>query len=292
MTVVRDFITSSGSQQVNYINPMFLCFADRSYCSAETDYVMREHWHEEIEYLIVISGVMHCSVNGEKTDLHAGEGIMVNSKRIHANASPKGESCEFFYVVMHPSCLAASPYIEQKYLAPFLAKENCDFILLKKDDWTNEIMEDLLRMMKTEAKNGFELEIIECAYRSFRIIVQHMPPVTNASPVSSVYDASFKAMLSYIRDHYAEKISLDDIANAGSCGKTLCARLFRRFTSETPGQYLIRCRITRGAELLKTTDKSVTDIAYETGFTSPSHFTQVFRQIMGTTPNRYRKESV
>lgn len=289
MTEARDNMLNDMVQKLHYNNPLFLCYVGHTCCPPETDYVVKEHWHEEIEYLIVTQGVFHYSVNGKQIELHGGEGIMVNSKRIHANFSPAGESCEFRYVIMHPSYLAASPYIEQKYLSPLISPESIDYVFLKKDDWTSEIIEDVLHLMGKEQEEGYELEIIECAYRAFRLIYRNLHPALSDSHVSSVYDASFKAMLGYVRDHYTERISLSDIADAGGCGKTLCAKLFRKFTSETPGQYLIHYRITKGAELLTKTDRSVTEIAYEVGFTGPSHFTQTFRDVMGTTPNQYRQ---
>lgn len=53
----------------------------------------------------------------------------------------------------------------------------------------------------------------------------------------------FKSMLLYIQEHYHEKVSLEEIADVGSVGKTLCAKLFRTYTSKTPGEYLIHYRI-------------------------------------------------
>ena len=87
---------------------------------------------------------------------------------------------------------------------------------------------------------------------------------------------------------YSEKISLEEIANAGNVGKTLCARLFKEYTSRTPGEYLIRYRIQKSIELLTSSEASITDIAYAVGFSSASHYTQTFREITGYTPLKYR----
>ena len=88
-----------------------------------------------------------------------------------------------------------------------------------------------------------------------------------------------------------EKISLEDIARAGNVGKTLCAKLFKKYVSKTPGEYLIFYRIQKSIELLTDTNMSTTEISYATGFSSASHYTKTFRELMGCTPLKYRKEN-
>ena len=89
-----------------------------------------------------------------------------------------------------------------------------------------------------------------------------------------------------------EKVSLEEIADVGSVGKTLCTKLFRTYTSKTPGEYLIHYRIQKSLDLLTYTRDSITDIAYAVGFSSASHYTRTFRDIMGCTPLKYRTNTV
>lgn len=88
-----------------------------------------------------------------------------------------------------------------------------------------------------------------------------------------------------------EKISLEEIAAAGNVGKTLCAKLFKKYVSMTPGDYLIYYRIQKSIELLTKTDLSTTEISYATGFSSASHYTKTFHEMMGCTPLRFRKDN-
>lgn len=288
---LEDEITKDKSQRVKYDNPLFQCIASQTLYSSDILQVIPEHWHEDLEYLIVIDGQLHYTVEGESFVLQKGEGILVNSKRIHSNFSPKDEFCLFYYIIIHPSYVCASPYIEQKYVEPVLRKGTFDYILLKEDTWTAPILEDMLRMFHKPHEEGLELDILEASYRIMRTLYKHFLPEFKEVPVSGVYDTAFKDMLSYIRDHYAEKISLDDLAASGKIGKTLCAKLFKKFTSKTPGDYLIHYRIMKGIDLLKSTDMDITEIAFAVGFSSNSHFTKTFREITGTTPLKYRKDS-
>lgn len=279
------------SEIVNYNNPLFYCFAKQCFYNADSTFIIPEHWHEDIEYLYVIEGKLEYSVNGESITLHAGEGICVNSKRIHSNRSMQGDYCLFYCVILHPSYLCASHYIEQKYVTPVFGPNAFDFLLLKKTDWTAQIIAELQNMFAAPNAEDMELKIIEVSFRILRLLYVNMRSELPLQRNSTQYVNAFKTMVTYIQKHFAEKITLEDIAGAGNVGKTLCAKIFTKFASKTPGDYLIHYRIMKGMELLKESELSVTEISYTTGFNSASHFTKTFKTLIGCTPNKYRNST-
>jgi AraC family transcriptional regulator len=66
------------------------------------------------------------------------------------------------------------------------------------------------------------------------------------------------------------------------------SHLFKQWISTSPYQYLLQQRIERAKQLLKQTDQSIMDIAFECGFNSNSHLGKQFRQLVGITPKAYR----
>lgn len=290
MTETRDLITPGEDklQNINYMNPLFYCFAHKNFYPADVSFNIPEHWHEDIEFLYVISGEMEYSVNGKKIVLHENEGILVPPRRIHSNKSPRGVSCNFYCELLHPTYLCVSPYIEKTYVGPLLGNNSFEYLLLKQDDWTSAIIDEIKNLFQYISTSEFELAILESAFRILRIISKYVEPNMQPEPVSGLYISTFKQMVSYINEHYMEKLSLDDIAFSGNVGKTLCAKIFRKFTQKTPGDYLIHYRITRSMTLLSDSELSVTEIAYATGFNSASHFTKTFKSMIGCTPNKYR----
>ena len=290
MIEVQDIITVKEDrlQDVYYNNPLFYCFAHKNFYPPEVTYNIPEHWHEDIEFLYVSSGEMEYNVNGQKLHLSAGEGICIPPRKIHANRSPRGTSCAFYCVILHPSYLKVSPYIEKTYVNQLLGPGAFDYLLLRHDDWTKEIIDMLLELFESEDTKEFELGILEAAFRFLKILSRNMAENTQYEAASSVYSTTFMQMVSYINDNYMNKIALEEIANAGNVGKTLCAKIFRKFTGKTPGDYLIHYRITQSMKLLTDSEMSITDIAYSTGFNSASYYTKTFRLLIGCTPNKYR----
>lgn len=132
-------------------------------------------------------------------------------------------------------------------------------------------------MFESPDIKNIELEILESFIRMFKILYAHLEKAVLPSPVSAARIGTFKSMLLYIQEHYHEKVSLEEIADVGSVGKTLCTKLFRTYTSKTPGEYLIHYRIQKSLDLLTYTRDSITDIAYAVGFSSASHYTRIFR---------------
>ena len=94
----------------------------------------------------------------------------------------------------------------------------------------------------------------------------------------------------YIRKHFQEDISRDDVAAAVYVTSSYLSRIFRTETGMKITDYLTRCRIEEAKKLLSTTDHSVSDIAVESGFESFSYFSTVFKKVVGVTPVQYRKE--
>ena len=83
-------------------------------------------------------------------------------------------------------------------------------------------------------------------------------------------------------------LTLDMLAGEARMSRFHFLRVFRRVVGSTPHQYLLRTRLHRAAVRLRRTDDPVTLVAFESGFSDLTTFNRRFRNIMGTTPTRYR----
>ena len=89
--------------------------------------------------------------------------------------------------------------------------------------------------------------------------------------------------------HYAEPLDIATLARIAFVSEAHFIRTFRATFGETPNRYLQRRRVERAMYLLRSTDRSVTDICMDVGFSSLGTFSRVFREIVGEPPSAYRQ---
>ena len=88
---------------------------------------------------------------------------------------------------------------------------------------------------------------------------------------------------------YAEPLDVRAVAAVAHVSEAHFIRSFRAAFGETPHRYLQRRRVERSMFLLRETDRSVTEICFDVGFTSLGTFSRTFRDIVGETPSGYRR---
>jgi transcriptional regulator GlxA family with amidase domain len=90
---------------------------------------------------------------------------------------------------------------------------------------------------------------------------------------------------------YSEPLDIAALARIACVSQAHFIRTFRATFGETPHRYLQRRRVERSMFLLRESDRSVTDICLDVGFTSLGTFSRTFREIVGQSPVAYRKSS-
>src|SRR5881392_3312317 len=90
---------------------------------------------------------------------------------------------------------------------------------------------------------------------------------------------------------YAEPLDVRAVAAVAHLSEAHFIRTFRATFGETPHRYLQRRRVERSMFLLRETDRSVTEICLDVGFTSLGTFSRTFRAIVGRSPTEYRRRS-
>lgn len=95
----------------------------------------------------------------------------------------------------------------------------------------------------------------------------------------------------YIDQHYADNISLDQLANRAFVNKFHLIHVFTKQFGVSPINYLIERRLEESKFLLKNTHMSVTDVSKAVGFSSPAFFTKRFKTSVGCTPLSFRKNT-
>lgn len=93
----------------------------------------------------------------------------------------------------------------------------------------------------------------------------------------------------YIRQHYGEQISLEEVSAHVGLTPAYLSALFKKETEEGFAHYLMGVRIDAARELLRSTNDSVADICRQVGYNDIRHFTRIFEKAVGVKPGTYRK---
>lgn len=94
----------------------------------------------------------------------------------------------------------------------------------------------------------------------------------------------------YTKQNYQKKdLSLQEVADAAGISRTYFSKMFKDITGEKYWDYLSRCRIEKAKELLLNTNLGQAQISESVGYSSEFHFSRKFKEIVGISPNKFRK---
>lgn len=132
----------------------------------------------------------------------------------------------------------------------------------------------------------------EAMVRLLGIFAEHLSMVSNQLVVQQ--DNAEPQMIARARDfideHQAEDLSLAEVAKAVNCSTFYFCKMFKKTTSLHFTEYLARVRVEKAKNLLLNPNLRISEIAYEVGFQSLTHFNRVFRRLVGESPTEYRQK--
>ncbi len=96
-------------------------------------------------------------------------------------------------------------------------------------------------------------------------------------------------IIKIIETSYKENISIENIAEKLSINRSYLSNLFKNQTGQSIKQYLLTYRLNKAMAKMLDKSKTITEIAMETGFTDPLYFSRIFRQRVGQSPSKYRR---
>lgn len=273
-------------------------------------YNMSFHWHKEWELIYVTKGTFYIHAGEEQYVAHSGDALLIRDGMLHGG-TPADCVYECFVFDLHG--LFRNLDVVKKYLRPIYHHQVLPqiFYSASKDSAITAAVADLMRAYRgtmqdssdcrQSSANGslsftipgdfHELMTISCLSRMLTLILQKgcYDVSPEDAPGSSHRINQLKSVLEYIENHYASPISLDTMAKEAGMNPKYFCRFFRSITHQTPLDYVNYYRIEQAAQMLLSTDLSVTDIGMECGFNDSSYFVKVFRKYRGLTPNQYRK---
>ncbi|MCC8076721.1 MAG: AraC family transcriptional regulator [Clostridiales bacterium] len=294
MYIVNNTVSPVGGDGQELVSHGTAAFPLVCYDCEYADIALPWHWHDELEVNVVLEGTLSVAVGSGKYTLRAGEGVFVNSGVLHAAQNAGDGVCRVHSFVFHPRLVGGDPgsVFWQDYLSPLLAARSMEGVALRPDvPWQREALESFQRADAAirEEPPGYPFLVRERVSWLLYLVSAHQLTQPQPSEKTQRDARRVKIMLQYIQAHYADNITVEQIARSASLSASECLRCFHATIGTAPIQYVKQLRVQQAAVLLATTDRKVADIGAQCGFQETSYFSRVFRSVQGCSPSEYRQ---
>ena len=158
-------------------------------------------------------------------------------------------------------------------------------------EWGSDVDRDLLKKAYFSGKVVSRKQQ-ESAVKLLAIYAQHLAMISNQVIIQQENAESpvITRAKDYICEHQSEKLSLGQVAKAVNMSAFYFCKMFKKITGVNFTDYLSRVRIEKAKNLLLNPNLRVSEIAFEVGFQSLTHFNRVFKKLLGQSPTDYRAQ--
>ena len=234
-----------------------------------------QNWHENIELQSITYGNGTVLLDGKAYPVKPGDICLVNSNAIHYTYTD---------TLLRYNCLIIDTAWCRQMGIPY---ETLSFSPKIED---RQIEERLASLKKAYAETEDSLHTAKCCQSLLAVVIALIEQYAEIKPPVAMQGKSFltvKAAIRFMRENYAHKLSLQEIASAVLTDKYALCRSFKQYTGQTIVEYLGRYRCSRAIDCLQN-GKAVSETAFLCGFASPSFFIKIFKKYTGHNPSFYK----
>ena len=282
--------TSEKPFIINGVKSWIHCIEMRGDSNPESTVPNYYHFHDYIEVLYSIDARGYVWIIGEKTSFNSGDFVIINSNTPHAVIC--NPDSIYFCIKFSPQILYAdeTSLFEFKYMLPFLSSHPMQYSF-RNDELKNIGLEGFLFEIMNEWKTqgpAYELVIRANLLKLFAGIIRYWHEKNILSNEIKITD-TLKNALVYIEEN------LDTVTEAGIAkychiSYNHFSFLFKKTMGKSFSEYITFLRLSKAENLLLSTNKSITDISIETGFSTTSYFISKFKKYKGVTPRQFREK--
>ena len=250
--------------------------------------LVENHYHMAAEIIWVMEGRVQMLIGTVYKEYQKGDIIFIPPSVVHGMLSLT-EDAKTLGIVFEFSWLDMMG-LKLDFSELFRGRQRLDYVVDDQTEGYGELCDNIRNVadMYGDFSTNSKIQIV-----SYLLLVMSQL-IHIFSLEETVQDKNYlklRPVLAYIEEHYPEKIQISDLSHIIHVCDDRLIRLFKEVTGETPVEYITNLRIEAGVKLLSSTDLSIADIAYQTGFGSDTYMTRIFKQKLNTTPGKYRHKN-
>ncbi len=266
--------------QRHHSEDLYLLMCGLEQCVPGKQYgpTQRPGWHLHV----ILSGEGSFEANGQRSALHSGQLFLEKPGELTWYAASEEKPWAYCWVTFDGK--RASYYMEQAGFARDVHILNSYVALDEFYKLAKALLEKpQLNLANELRRQGLLSQFIGLAIES-AVRSSHGRRNANDSP-----NAYVDCALDFIQ-HNFDHISVSDISDFVGINRSYFSNLFHKRVGVSPQAYLLRLRMRRGSELLRSTDQSVKEIARAVGYENALTFSSVFKSVFGVSPMHYRTQ--
>ncbi|MBR0465164.1 MAG: helix-turn-helix transcriptional regulator [Clostridia bacterium] len=245
------------------------------------------HWHEEYEFILhTADGI--CLINGQKYNLSAGDALLIQGNELHTRNPDAQFSRSMISIVFHPDFINGSKI----YNTDILGKLQFQRYFSQTDPVDREVIALLNEVLYCEQRKEpyYEYELQMTLSYIFTLLLKHHRYSSIPKKTVAPAPTSFINLLSHIQENLDKPMTLVELSEYTHFSIPYIIKLFKKYTLQTPIDYIKSCRLEAAGLKLIHTDKTEIEIAEECGFQSISYFIRSFKERNKLTPGEFRKQ--
>lgn len=235
------------------------------------------HFHDYYVIGCIESGKRHLSCQNQDYEINAGDLILFNPGQNHACEQIGQHALEYRSIHITP--------MQMERITQDILGQSC------LPQFKQVVITQYTQIEKFQQFHRMIMQTDACLYEEHYYallgeLLHYYADHIRSSMISPLSD--IKLVCQYLTQHYAERITLEDLSQLTGTNKYTLIRSFTKQTGVTPYQYLETIRINQAKKLLEQA-VALIDIAQQTGFSDQSHFSRYFKQFVGLTPKQYQE---
>lgn len=249
------------------------------------------HWHEGFEAILCIEGAFKLLVANRSVTLTPGMAAFINAWRPHAaTGEPRARIRS---VTFDGELVGGVPgsVIARRYVEPLKVASGCDLLVFRPSDAGEQRfawhLAEAIDAIEAE-EPGFEITARSHLSQALLSAWELAGAPAPVAPEDTVSAERTSLMRDHIVGHYAERLTVGEIAAAAGVSERECLRCFTKTFGVSPSRYLLIHRLSKAAELLAGSDMPIAEVGRAVGIQSPSNFAQLFRRDYHCTPRMFR----
>lgn len=231
-------------------------------------------------FMVVLSGEGDFTYNGSKKHLKSNDLVFIDCKKKYSHRSSSTDPWELLWVHFN------GPLIDKYYS---LFSKNTHSLIINSDS-ASDFKKILLKLIDLASNENATSELLSSNLLNTLITQLLTLDRLDISNNQNINSRKIDKVKQYINQNFQSTLSLDKIAKEFYISKYYMSREFKKNFGITINSYIINKRITLAKELLRFTDKPISEIAQLCGINGSSYFNKTFQKNENMTPSEYRKK--